>query len=785
MLLLVVLLPVALYMLLSVSDVQERIRTVAERELSHTLGAKLSIGHISIRPFKTLSISDVSLLLESDTIAHVSTVSAGFELFHLLRTGELVIDYALLDDASVRIWRADPQSPLNIEPIIAHLKSDEAREPSSFELKINTVIVRHGNVSYDILSAATPQEGQFDAAHISIRDFSLNAFIPTLSNNLYSANIDHMSFTERSGFTLSDMRFNGSFGLDGASLDGLVIKLPGSDIALENISIGFNGYDDIMPSLRRSLTAIDSRPGCVVTLSDLQAFAPVLSSFNRTLGIDIHAKLSSDSANVASLSIAPTDREDFSISISSLSVGSISKPDSMSYRLGNARIQVCGKELAPLVARFSGQLAKALARTGNSSLHINADGNTAKGRVHAEAHIGEGLLAADGTYSRKPKEYTFTVTSELSDIDAGSIAGVDALGKASGLVKGSYTAGHHPDASLEAKISKLTLKGYEYSNIAVNAELEDGRKLEADIAVDDPNAKLLAYAYYNRTDNGNSLKTTALVNGVDFKALGLYDKKDGYLFSAKTNIDITGNDIDDIAGSAKVFDIRWQNLRGEGMAINNISIAADPMSATPSLTLNSDVAHGVIRGPYTLSAIAPQLKELASKYIPALFTEDVTEAPINKTSNDFDFELTLLPSQDISTFLGLPVHVITDINIRGEIDNPRGRANINIEAPYLVQGNRLLENTSLYANLDSAQAVAHIYATTGFPTKKGDMTLTTRLGVSQNRIDTHIDWQIEREKALNGAFDFSTLLRSKPGKAADATFPIDARIEFNPGSYTH
>ncbi|MDE6612834.1 MAG: hypothetical protein K2K22_09785, partial [Muribaculaceae bacterium] len=254
MLLLVVLLPVALYMLLSVSDVQERIRTVAERELSHTLGAKLSIGHISIRPFKTLSISDVSLLLESDTIAHVSTVSAGFELFHLLRTGELVIDYALLDDASVRIWRADPQSPLNIEPIIAHLKSDEAREPSSFELKINTVIVRHGNVSYDILSAATPQEGQFDAAHISIRDFSLNAFIPTLSNNLYSANIDHMSFTERSGFTLSDMRFNGSFGLDGASLDGLVIKLPGSDIALENISIGFNGYDDIMPSLRRSLT---------------------------------------------------------------------------------------------------------------------------------------------------------------------------------------------------------------------------------------------------------------------------------------------------------------------------------------------------------------------------------------------------------------------------------------------------------------------------------------------------------------------------------------------------
>ena len=54
LLLLAVLLPVTLYMLLSVADVQERIRTVAQSELSRALGADIYIGDVSIRPFRTL-----------------------------------------------------------------------------------------------------------------------------------------------------------------------------------------------------------------------------------------------------------------------------------------------------------------------------------------------------------------------------------------------------------------------------------------------------------------------------------------------------------------------------------------------------------------------------------------------------------------------------------------------------------------------------------------------------------------------------------------------------------
>lgn len=794
LLLLAVLLPVSLYMLLSVSDVQERIRTVAEAELSRALGADLAIGKVSIRPFRTLSVDDVTLSLDSDTIARIATVSAGFELFHLLRTGELVIDYALLDDASVRIWRADSLSPLNIAPIVAHLQSDGPKEEQSFELKINTVILRHGSVSYDVLSAPQPAPGRFDARHVAVSDLSLNAFIPTLSNDRYSADIDHLAFAERSGFTLSEMRFKAVFGKDGARLDGLTVELPGSRIALEPLSLSFDGYADIVPALRRGTHTLATRGEAVVTPADLSAFAPFAAKIDTRLGLDLSADVSADSAIVRHLTLHTLDDDALRLSASAVTASRFTDPEGPVYSLGQCKVRVAGPQAAAIAAPFSADAAKALARTGDIELTVGAQGSRTKGSATVEGTVGGGTLAIDGSYLRRGRSYTFDADARLDRINAGVAAGVKEPGAVSCDIKASYTTGHHPDASLEAKLSALELNGYTFSNIALNAELVKGERIEADLAVDDPNAKLLAYAYYDHTDGVNNLRTTALANGIDLHALGLTDRYPGYKFAAKANIDASASSIDNVTGSFKVFDVRWLDDKGEGLKINNVAVVADPLSASPSLTLSSDFARGVIKGPYTLSTLVPQLRGLAARFVPALFADREGErekerhprrskgADTESTPNDFDFELTLLPSQSISTFLALPVQVITDINIRGEVDSRRGRANINVEAPYLVQGTRLLEKTSLYAALDSAAARAEIYAATTFPTKKGDMALTSRLGIAGNRIDTHIDWAIARAIPLSGTIDFSTLLRARPGRHADAIFPLDARIDFNPGT---
>lgn len=205
LLLLAVLLPVSLYVLLSLTPIQKTLCHIAATELSQTLGADVAIGRVDIHPFNRLSVEQLSLSTGADTIARINTVSAGFELYHFIRTGELVIDYALIDGVSLNLWRDSIGSQINIAPIISHLKSDKPKREHAFDLKLNTVILRHGALNYDVLSEALPNPEIFCKNHIKVENIALNAFIPQISNECYQTHIDHLSFTERSGFTLSAM----------------------------------------------------------------------------------------------------------------------------------------------------------------------------------------------------------------------------------------------------------------------------------------------------------------------------------------------------------------------------------------------------------------------------------------------------------------------------------------------------------------------------------------------------------------------------------------------------
>ena len=153
LLLLAVVVPTSLYVLLSMEPVQRGVRDTASHELSKLLGADVDIENVTIHPFNRLAIKGVSIAVGPDTVATAATISAGFELRHFLRTGELIIDYALVDGVSLRIWRHEPTSPLNVQPVLDHLRSRRRSDTkSAFELRINTVVLRNGSLSYDVLS---------------------------------------------------------------------------------------------------------------------------------------------------------------------------------------------------------------------------------------------------------------------------------------------------------------------------------------------------------------------------------------------------------------------------------------------------------------------------------------------------------------------------------------------------------------------------------------------------------------------------------------------------------
>ena len=216
-----VVLPAAIYVLLSLDPVRNMVRDTAASELSNLLGAHVDIRRVRIHPFNRATVGGISLTVDGDTVAHIGTVSAGFDLWALLSRGDVVIDYALLDGVEAHISRPTPDGPLNIAPIIARLRSDRPAEHKKFNVEINTVVVRRASVSYDILSAAAPDSAVFSPQHIAVTDLAINAFIPQISDEGYRVNIDHLSFSERSGFTVDKLTAKCFISPDSVSLDGL------------------------------------------------------------------------------------------------------------------------------------------------------------------------------------------------------------------------------------------------------------------------------------------------------------------------------------------------------------------------------------------------------------------------------------------------------------------------------------------------------------------------------------------------------------------------------------
>ncbi|MDE6207908.1 MAG: AsmA family protein, partial [Muribaculaceae bacterium] len=296
LLLLAVILPAAIYVLLSLEPVRKAISDTASRELSNLLGAEVNVGSVRLHPFDRATVRDISLVVDGDTTAYISTVSAAFEILPLISSGDIILDYALLDGVKLAVWRDTPKTPLNIAPIIARLRSDNPGQENTFSLRINSVVIRRADATYDVRSVDRRDSLVFDPAHIAVSGLAVNADIPHISKGEVTVNLDHLSFAESSGFTLDKLSGNFSLTPSQISVCNLKIALPESEIDFKPIVLNIpDGSDLRRAPLSESIGVKTSRFD--IYLPDFKAFAPVLADIDTRLHIDLDATVSAQCAH--------------------------------------------------------------------------------------------------------------------------------------------------------------------------------------------------------------------------------------------------------------------------------------------------------------------------------------------------------------------------------------------------------------------------------------------------------------------------------------------------------
>lgn len=775
--------PALLYVLLSFDGVQNKVREITATELSHLLGARVSIGNLGVRPFNRVSLTNIALVdsTDTDTIATVGRISAGLELWKLLRHGDIVVDYALLDGASVRIHREDPTAPLNIQPIIDHLKSDRPRERETpFELSINTVIVRRGELSYDILNAPAPDSSRFAPAHIRVSDIALNAYIPRISTHEYRVDLDHFSAKERSGFTISRLSAKATFADSTLTLDDFELALGESRLALEPVSVHL-GSDGLPRSFASYPVELRTKEGSRIYPPDFKAFSPVAGRIDKSLALELDMRYNYTTLDLRRFALRHGGNNSFAVAVSAVADG-LDSIAGMHFRTENATAIFDGRELSSMLSGvIPRKQAELLRRLPVTAVVVNVEGSPERGFGRVRSDGDAGHIVIDGSYNRSRYSTHIDCDLTLDNFNAGLIAGNSNLGYASGTANADLRLGRQVTGEARADFSRVQFKGYEYRNLSAKIDMPRNRKAECSVELDDPNATALVYAFYDGEQDKPTLRATASLANIDLTALGLPNPKPGYRCGAKLIAELSGSKVDDIAGEVDLTDIRWLDERNRGLRIPRLTLRSEPLAPIPNLSISSDLINGSVRGRYALSSLVSQLKELASAYVPVLFPANDTERR-DLAANDFAFDFRIESTEEISRFFNLPAAIVYPAKISGRFNSEAGIANAEISAPYILKGDKIYDNTTVYASMDKASMESLVYATTQFPTQKGDMAVAAVVKANDNRIDTHVDWTIERRIPINGAIDFSTLITGLSEKGAGTLSPVEAIINFNPGT---
>ncbi len=780
LLLLVVVLPVSVYVVVSTPWAQEEIRAVAESELTQVLGTQVHIGRVEYHPFNTLQLEDITVADDhGHTALSIAKVAARFELWHFVRSRKLIFDYALIDGMDVRLYRPTADAPLNIAGIIERFKPKEPKQPpKEFDLRISTILIRNAHLCYDVLDQAdTP--GRFNANHLNVSDLQLYAYLRNASRHGADVQVEELSLREQSGFELTALRTDALVTDSLIEVRQLSIALPQSHVELQPLSLAIDGFSDIVPAARAATLRLATVDQATISTADLCAFVPAFEQLERTVSARFAITSAENAITVDTLEIGDSFGSSISLEASVLQPFNV---DSLQLHVNSLDATVTAADLRSLSALLPRNAATLISRVGSAHIAAMGSGNVRQADARATISAAGATITVDGhaASANRFRSFDFDVSTTVNRLPAGTLLAVPDLGAVTASIDADGTyAGKATAANLSAVVSDLTYRGYTYSAINLDADVDAAtRQLAATIASDDPNAAFDLEFTFNNPKVRN-LALALDVRRLDLNALQLWQKYPGYALSGAVDIDAAMHDADHVYGELAARDIELRDAEHNGIAMRSFELSVQPNttdSLSTAIDIASDYLNGSIVGQITPSTLAAAFKDMAAHVAPEFIPHDeARHAAVTASPNLFDIDLSIVNTETLCDFLHLPVRLIYPVDIRGSVDGAHGSAVVSVDAPYLQQGDNIIDSSMLAVAVDAASNTATIYATTHTPTKKGPMNVVLGIRGSNSTFRTAIDWQIERAVPINGTINFSTALsRTDSGSLCVST-------DFHPG----
>ncbi len=770
---------VALYLILLIPSVQTTIKSTTEKELSSLFETGVKISNVSIAPFNQVVLYDVDVAdKKGKSLLKVDKLGAGLSLYNLLIKGRLVFTYAELIGVKGNIYKETLDSPTNVQFLIDVLSpKNKNNPPTKFDLTIYNIVIRKSSITYNVLSE--PQNNVvFDKNHIKINDLRADIALPRLKNDDFVVKIKRLSFIEQSGFQLKNFTVNSFIKENGIDVSNFKVELPNTYFAVDDFSISFNSLKTLGTELNNIKFDVSTN-NSYVTLKDLSSIVPDFARFVEPIKVDMIINGSVKDLKVTSLEL---QKENLLITMNG-SVRNVENKDSLFVEIPSFYIKTSGDEINEIITTFtklSTQARSVMSNVGKVAVGGKLKGSLKDILFKGNLHTSQGSLFLDGNFAERGENcYGFKGLVNTNNFKLGTLLDKnDLLGEtAFNLVVDGVKTAQNLNAKLKGDVDYFDFKGYRYKDITANLEVSP-TEFNGSLAINDENMSVSLDGYALIKGESSKMDMNIVVDKCNLANVKLYTKYPKHNLSMRIKADALGNQIENLNGRILINDFRFIDSEKNGIELERLDLIADNTTVPYHIELESDVLNGKLIGSYNFKSIIPCFKRILGNVYPALFNEQIAYSSNDKYKNNFDCSFTIEnndKTNNLLTILKSPINILYPITLKGHVDEERNLFNIDIDAPYLAQKRKLIEESHINVNIDSINGLLGLSVHTLVPTKKGKMSINLNGQGSKNRFDTDFSWIIDRKEDFHGNVNMSVAL----GRVNE-TNSIMATVKVNP-----
>lgn len=751
---------------ISLPAVQHRISTYASRELSRLTQAEVRIGNVDLGLLNRIVIQNVQIKdRQGKDMLGISCFSVKLDIPSLFRK-KIRISSIQLFGLDARLHRTNPEAPLNCQFLIDTFASkDTTKKENNLDLRINSVLIRRGQVHYDVLSEAyTPR--QFNPQHIGISELSATISLKALQKDSLNAQIRRMSFNEQSGFRLKRFTLKATANPEGIYLHELELNLPATSLRIDTLAA--KGNIDSPQFLSDDETTYMGRLHASVTPVDLSSLVPSLQHFQDSLHIDIDFHGKGKQLQCTNFYLASPQKE---LVVHAEGMLDHSAPSRPPYFFGKiTQADISEKAIPWLFHNLKGNTATLpdlIQRLGFLKFQGDVSGYPSRLTAHGTLQSRPGLLNANMTMHTDTLTLQRSYSGKVSttDFELGKLLAKDELGKTSFDLElnGLQYRNHQPESHVKGVISSLEYNHYQYQHIMLNGDFKPGG-FNGHLALDDDNGQITIDGNFVTHQTVPDFNLRMKVRNFRPHKLHLTKKYEDTDIALNLTADFSGHSIDDIQGKINLDSLSVHTADASlDYFLPRLQINATRMTSNAEIKeirIDSPFLTGSVQGKYAYHTLLKSIEKVIQKHIPSLFPSE-KKAKGKKSqalNNRFRFQFRMENSEFLSKVLHIPFELQMPATLSGYLNDSLSQMRVNGSLPQFIYNGKYYESGTLLCENHPDALQCQLRA--GTLMKKGAMfnlSLITR--AQHDQLHTTLYWGNNTTQTYSGKVDAVTSFR--------------------------